>query len=430
MLVDEEAASELSVALKATDFYVERARLAFQVISRLVDKGSPVDFITIMDEVSSMSEQSAETLDVAWLMGAADTMPSAAFAQHYAVIVKELSALRKIIAITYAAQNNAFNRSAKSHDILSKLDEDIRKIYSVQRGEFIRISERKSERADAIDRHIHSAGVTGLATGFVDVDRMIGGLKPGTLNILAARPGMGKSAFAAQVSAEVATHGDVLLISLEMLIEQIGMRLVRGRAHVDLDRKNLLERDFKRVVDTIDALDQLNLYVNDGTQIDEATLKSKVFAFAGRHKNLKLLVVDYIGLVETDDDNLNRALGKLTRTLLHIARRLQIPVLALSQLNRAVENRANKRPVLSDLRDSGAIEQDAHVVMFVYRDEYYNTDSAEPGVAELIIAKNREGRIGTVKLGWIAEHVSFANLARTSQYQSDPDAPLPFGDAH
>ena len=292
------------------------------------------------------------------------------------------------------------------------------------------IGDRKNEIADAIEEHINNSGITGLTTGFYDLDSITGGLKAGSLNILAARPGMGKSALAAQIAAHAAQGGEVLLISLEMMLEQIGMRLVRGRSHVDVDRKNLQERDYTRIIDTIDKLDELKLYVNDGTQMDEATIKSKVYSFAAQHSDLKLVVIDYIGLVDMNDDNRNQALGKLTRNLLQIARRLNIPVLALSQLNRNVENRADKRPKLADLRESGAIEQDAHLVIFIYRDEYYNEQTEEPGVAEIIISKSRGGRTGTIKLGWIGEHVSFTNLAKGNKYQTSKDAPMAFGDKH
>jgi replicative DNA helicase len=345
--------------------------------------------------------------------------------RRYAEIVRERAILRKLIAASDEIATTAFNTQGRA--VSQILDEAEGRIFKIgeegsrQRGGFQSIDKLVVDLLDRVNE-LHENGaedVTGVRTGFYDLDRMTAGLQKGDLIVLAARPSMGKTAFALNIAEHVAVNEElpVLVFSMEMGAAQLALRMVGSLGRIDqsgLRTGRLKNEEWERLAEAVDRLGRVQLFIDETPALNSAELRARARRMARQFGQLGLIVVDYLQLMSgTSSSEENRAteIGEISRGLKALAKELQCPVIALSQLNRSVESRNDKRPMMSDLRESGAIEQDADVIMFIYRDEYYNKESKEPGVAEIIIGKQRNGPVGTLKLTFLKPLTRFDNLA-------------------
>ncbi len=409
-----------SSGLGAGDFYRESHGHIFRAILALYAKGEPVDAITVVDELDR-----AGTLDAA---GGADRVhelaalvPAAANASHYARIVSEMATLRGLIRAGNDIARLGFERPGETVELVDRAEQVVFEL-SQQRvsSEFAHIDDLLKDSFETITR-LYEAGsdITGTPAGFRDLDRLTSGFQPGNLIIVAARPSMGKSALALGVAANVAVRHStpVALFTLEMSKAEVTQRLMCSEGKVESQRLRtgkLAADDWPRLTAACDKLAKAPIYVDDMGSITMMEIRSKLRRLKLREPGLGLVIVDYLQLMTsgTTVENRVQEVSQISRSLKVLARDLDVPIIALSQLSRAVEQRHDKRPILSDLRESGSIEQDADLVLFVYRDEYYNpeeTDSA--GIAELILAKHRNGATGTEKLAFQKRYAKFADLA-------------------
>ena len=346
-------------------------------------------------------------------------VPTSANIKHYANIVAEKATLRRLIRINEEIANTCYVGKESLEDILSDTEKRIFDL--VQRrntGEFVPIRQIVMNAMDSIEKASHNKGnVTGVATGFLDLDYRTAGMQPSDLILVAARPSMGKTAFVLNIAQYVAFKQakTVAIFSLEMSKEQLVNRLFSMESKVDsqhLRTGNLSDVEWEKLIESAGAIGKSNLIIDDTPGISISELRSKCRKYKLEH-NLEMIIIDYLQLMSgsgRSTDSRQQEISDISRSLKALARELHVPVIALSQLSRAVEQRPDHRPMLSDLRESGAIEQDADVVMFIYRDDYYNKDTEKKGIAEIIIAKQRNGPIGTVELAWIPEYQRFANL--------------------
>jgi replicative DNA helicase len=406
-----------STNLSAGDFYRESHGHIFKAILSLYAKGEPVDAITVVDELDRTS-----TLDGA---GGAERVhelvPAASNAAHYARIVSEMATLRGLIRAGNDIARLGFDRPGETVELVDRAEQIVFEL-SQQRvsTEFAHIDELLKDSFETITK-LYEAGsdITGTPAGFRDLDRLTSGFQPGNLVIIAARPSMGKSALALCMAANVAVRHDtpVALFTLEMSKAEVTQRLMCAEGKVESQRLRtgkLAVDDWPRLTAACDKLAKAPIYVDDTGSITMMEIRSKLRRLKTRETRLGLVIVDYLQLMTsgTTVENRVQEVSQISRSLKVLARDLEVPIIALSQLSRAVEQRHDKRPILSDLRESGSIEQDADLVMFVYRDEYYNpedTDSA--GVAELILAKHRNGATGLEKLAFQKRYAKFADLA-------------------
>ena len=348
-------------------------------------------------------------------------VPTSANIKYYANIVAEKSTLRKLIRLNEEIANNCYVGKDSLEDILA--DTEKRVFDLVQRrntGEFVPIRQIVINAMDNIERASHNKGnVTGVATGFLDLDYRTAGMQPSDLILIAARPSMGKTAFVLNIAQYVAFKQDktVAIFSLEMSKEQLVNRLFSMESKVDsqhLRTGNLSDAEWEKLIESAGMIGKSHLIIDDTPGISISEMRSKCRKYKLEH-NLEMIIIDYLQLMSgsgRSTDSRQQEISDISRSLKALARELHVPVLALSQLSRAVEQRPDHRPMLSDLRESGAIEQDADVVMFIYRDDYYNKDTEKKGIAEIIIAKQRNGPIGTVELVWLPDFTKFANLQK------------------
>ena len=348
-------------------------------------------------------------------------VPTSANIKHYANIVAEKATLRRLIRINEEIANTCYVGKESLEDILSDTEKRIFDL--VQRrntGEFVPIRQIVMNAMDSIEKASHNKGnVTGVATGFLDLDYRTAGMQPSDLILVAARPSMGKTAFVLNIAQYVAFKQakTVAIFSLEMSKEQLVNRLFSMESKVDsqhLRTGNLSDVEWEKLIESAGAIGKSNLIIDDTPGISISELRSKCRKYKLEH-NLEMIIIDYLQLMSgsgRSTDSRQQEISDISRSLKALARELHVPVIALSQLSRAVEQRPDHRPMLSDLRESGAIEQDADVVMFIYRDDYYNKDTEKKGIAEIIIAKQRNGPIGTVELVWLPDFTKFANLQR------------------
>jgi replicative DNA helicase len=409
-----------STNLSASDFYRESHGHMFKAILALYAKGEPVDAITVVDELDR-----AGTLEAAGgaerVHELAALVPAASNAAHYARIVSEMSTLRGLIRAGNDIARLGFDRPGETVELVDRAEQIVFDL-SQQRvsTEFAHIDDLLKDSFETITK-LYEAGsdITGTATGFRDLDRLTSGFQPGNLIIVAARPSMGKSALALCMAANVAVRHEtpVALFTLEMSKAEVTQRLMCSEGKVESGRLRtgkLAADDWPRLTAACDKLAKAPIYVDDTGSITMMEIRSKLRRLKMREQGLGLVVVDYLQLMTSGTSTENRVqeVSQISRALKVLARDLEVPIIALSQLSRAVEQRHDKRPILSDLRESGSIEQDADLVMFVYRDEYYNpedTDSA--GIAELIVAKHRNGATDTTKLAFQKRYAKFADLA-------------------
>ncbi len=425
LLLDNLAWDRAADLLTDGDFYRFEHRLIFSAIGSLVSNSRPADVITVFEHLQSLGRAN-DSGGLAYLNALAQSVPSAANMRRYAEIVRERAVLRKLIAASDEIATQAFNPQGRGAGQI--LDEAETKIFRIgeetsrQRQGFQSIDKLMVALLDRVNE-LHENGaedVTGVRTGFYDLDRMTAGLQKGDLIVLAARPSMGKTAFALNMAEHVSVQEGlpVLVFSMEMGASQLALRLVGSLGRIDQQRLRtgkLAGDEWTRLAEAVDRLKQAQVFIDETPALTSAELRARARRMARQFGGtLGLIVIDYLQLMSgssSSEENRATEIGEISRGLKALAKELQCPVVALSQLNRSVESRTDKRPMMSDLRESGAIEQDADVIMFIYRDEYYNKDTKEPGVAELIIGKQRNGPVGTVRLTFLKPQTKFENLA-------------------
>ena len=412
ILIDPNCFADLTEIIHADDFYLDEHGEIFYAMQDLFAKSREIDLVTLIDTLVSRGVYNEEE-SKKYIKVIAETVPSAANVLDYAKIVREKSLLRSLIGAADEIRETAFSAQGDVKDIIDSAEA---KVFSIAQGSeskgFVHIREaisRTYERLDLLARDKDAA--SGPPTGFSALDRTIVGLGEGDLVLIGARPGMGKTSFAMNIATNIAksSQKNVCVFSLEMSAEQLASRMLSSEALVDsyaIRSGNLTTDQYKKLADAAADLSESNILIDDTTGITVTRMKAKL----RRVKNLGLVVVDYLQLMQGERNGDNRVLevGDISRGLKILAKELKIPVICCAQLSRGPESRTDKRPMLSDLRDSGAIEQDADIVMFLYRDEYYKAPGdGEQSVAECIVAKNRHGSTGTVKLGWIGQFTKF-----------------------
>ncbi len=419
ILIDNGVFANIEGILTDKHFYKEGHRKIYRSFSKLFQRHEPIDLVTVTEELRQSGDLEAIG-SVAYLIGLADGVPTAAYAENYAQIVSQKAILRDLISASGEIMQAAYDQALPLEQILDKAETNIFELTSNKRKTYF---EAMSSLVNQTFSHIQELldnpdPISGLRTGFKELDSMTAGLQPGSLNILAARPSMGKTAMALNMAQHVALREKktVGVFSLEMSGVQLVTRMLCSEARVDMSRVangQLSERDFQRLANTAGEMTEAQIFIDDKSSLTIMELRSRARRLMTEH-DLGLIIIDYLQLMEGSSDNRQQEISTISRGLKALARELDIPVLVLSQLSRAVESRPNKRPMLSDLRESGAIEQDADLVMFVYRDEYYDPQSEKQGIAEIIIGKQRNGPVGKVELQFHNAHVRFNDLAKTS----------------
>ena len=420
MIIDREAIVVASEMISGDDFYNKSYGVLFDSMVELNDQGQPVDVVTLQNRLKE-KDVPPEVASLEFIRDLITAVPTSANIKYYATIVSEKAVLRKLIRLTEEIANNCYSEKDGLEVILE--DTEKRVFDLVQRrntGDFVPIREVVMNAMDKIEKASHSNGnVTGIATGFIDLDYRTAGMQPSDLVLIAARPSMGKTAFVLNIAQYVAFHSGecVAIFSLEMSKEQLVNRLFAMESKVDsqhLRTGNLSDLEWEKLIESAGMIGQSKLIIDDTPGISIAEMRSKCRKFK-LEMDLKMVIIDYLQLMSGSgrgNESRQQEISDISRSLKALARELQVPVIALSQLSRAVEQRPDHRPMLSDLRESGAIEQDADVVMFIYRDDYYNPDTEKKGIAEINIAKQRNGPIGTVDLVWLPEFTKFANLQK------------------
>ncbi|MBV9307793.1 MAG: replicative DNA helicase [Acidobacteriaceae bacterium] len=422
ILLDNEAVNQALEILSVEDFYREAHREIFRAMVTLTDRNQPVDAITLTDSLRTAGVLEAIG-GVGYIAELAACVPTAANVTHYARIVRERAVLRSLASVSTEIAAGAYDAPANVDEYL---DEAEHKIFEISerriRQSFHGMPELTRESLKLIERLYEKKElVTGVPTGFLDLDRLTAGLQPSDLVIIAARPSMGKTALALNIAAHAATECEprvgVALFSLEMAKEQLVLRMLCSEGHVDSSKARagyLGERDFPKLAQAAARLSEAPIFIDDSSDTSPIVLKAKCRRLMReRNANLGLIIIDYMQLMRSarPGESREKEIAEISRSLKSLAKELKVPVIALSQLNRQVETRPDRRPLLADLRESGAIEQDADVIAFIYRDEMYHRDSKEPGVAEIIIAKQRNGPTGTAKLTYLSQYTRFENYA-------------------
>ena len=425
MLLENGAWDRVSDVLTEHDFYRYEHRMVFVAMKALINAAKPADVITVYEQLQSVGK-AVEIGGLGYLNSLAQYVPGAGNIRRYAEIVRDRSILRKLVSTSDEISASAFNPMGRP--VAAILDEAEQKIFHI--GEegartkqgfqsmdtlVVKLMDRVQEMAD------NPSDVTGVPTGFYDLDRMTSGLQAGDLIVLAARPSMGKTALAINIAEHVALHEGlpVAVFSMEMGASQLAVRIVGSIGRIDqshLRTGKLTDDEWPRLTETIEKLRTISLHIDETAGLTSSELRANARRLSRQCGQLGLIVVDYLQLMSgsssMDGENRATELGEISRGLKMLAKELKCPVMALSQLNRSVETRPDKRPMMSDLRESGAIEQDADIIMFIYRDEYYTKEACkEPGVAEIIIAKQRNGPTGVVKLAFLNKITKFESLA-------------------
>ena len=418
----------------AEDFYTFAHKAIFQTMEELMRNQMPIDLITL-DQALKAKGISDSVGGFAYLADLSNNTPNAINILAYAEIVREKAILRELIAAGNRIAENSY--SPKGKDIKMVLDEAEREVFAIAEKRssstegpqnVLSVLESTIVRIETLGKLENHNGVTGVTTGFVDLDKKTAGLQPSDLIIVAARPSMGKTTFAMNLceNAAMASDKPVLVFSLEMPAEQIMMRMIASLARVDQTKirtgQNLEEAEWSKIASVFGMFKQKNnLYIDDSSGLTPTELRSRARRVYRENGGLSMIMVDYLQLMRAPafSDNRTLEIAEISRSLKALAKELEVPVIALSQLNRTLEQRADKRPVNSDLRESGSIEQDADLIMFIYRDEVYNENSEDKGVAEIIIGKQRNGPIGRVRLAFNGQFSRFDNLAEQREYRDD-----------
>ena len=429
LLLDNSAFDRVADVLREEDFYRHDHRLIWKQIARLIERTQPADVVTVLESLQGLG-QSDEAGGLAYLNALATETASAANIRRYAEIVRDRSVLRRLVSTSDETATAALNPQGR--DTRQVLDEAEAKIFQISeegaRGQagFKPLQDllgKVVERIDELYSQDNPSDVTGVPTGFVDLDRMTSGMQPGDLIIVAGRPSMGKTSFAMNIGEHVAIEQQmpVAVFSMEMGATQLAMRMLCSAGRLDQQRVRtgrLHDDDWPRLTSAIGKMQDAPLHVDETPALSALDLRARARRLARQCGKLGLIIVDYLQLMSATSAGENRAteISEISRSLKALAKELDCPVIALSQLNRSLEQRPNKRPVMSDLRESGAIEQDADLIIFIYRDEVYNPDSADKGTAEIIIGKQRNGPIGTVRLTFVGAHTRFENFASGGAY--------------
>ena len=425
LLLDNGAWDRIADLVGPGDFYRHDHRLIFEAVARLVEHSRPADVVTVYEALNAAG-RAEDAGGLAYLNALAQNTPSAANIRRYGEIVRDRSVLRRLVAAGDEIATSALNPQGRETRAI--LDEAESKVFRIAeegaRGhqDFIRIEPlltKVVERINELFERANPSEVTGVPTGFADIDRMTSGLQPGDLVIVAGRPSMGKTAFALNIGEHVAIdlQMPVAVFSMEMGAQQLALRMLSsvGRINQQRVRTGRLDNDdWPKLSATIRRMEDKPLYIDETPALNALEVRARARRLARRYGQLGLIIVDYLQLMSASSTGENRAteISEISRSLKALAKELQVPVIALSQLNRTVETRTDKRPVMSDLRESGAIEQDADVIFALYREEFYNPDTTEKGVAEVLILKQRNGPTGRVSLRFAGEFTRFDNLAK------------------
>ncbi len=419
MIMDKDAIVAASETVTSEDFYEQRYGVLYDAMLELFNEGKPVDLITLQNKLKE-KDVPPELCSLEFIRDLITSVPTSANVRYYANIVKEKSTLRQLIKVTESITNECYLDKEKLETILEDSEKKMFDILQKRNsGEFVGIKEIVFKSLESIEAAARNKGsVTGVATGFYDLDYKTAGLQPSDLILIAARPSMGKTAFVLNIAEHVVLRNNVTtaIFSLEMSKDQLVKRIMSMHSKVNsqsMRTGDLSDDDWLKLVESARVIGNSNLIIDDTSSISISELRSKCRKFKLEH-NLGLVIIDYLQLMtgSKKSESRQQEISEISRSLKGLARELSVPVVALSQLSRAVEQRPDKRPMLSDLRESGAIEQDADIVMFLYRDDYYNHDSEEAGISEVIIGKQRNGPTGTVKLAWQSQFTKFANLER------------------
>jgi len=418
MIMDKDAIVTASEILRGDDFYSRQYGIIFDAMVELHDQAEVVDLITLQNKLKE-KDLPPEVSSLEFVKELLGMVPTSANVEYYAQIVADKAMLRQMIHLNEDISNTCYSGKEPLDFILEDTEKRVFKlVQSRNSGDFVPIRQVVLNAMDKIEQASKTSGtVTGIPTGFIDLDYKTAGMQPSDLVLIAARPSMGKTAFVLNIAQNVAfkEKKTVAIFSLEMSKEQLVNRLFSLESRVDAQKLrtgDLSDGDWERLIESAGVIGDSNLIIDDTPGISISELRSKCRKYKLEH-NLSMIIIDYLQLMSGSgrgSESRQQEISEISRSLKAVARELQVPVLALSQLSRAVEQRPDHRPMLSDLRESGAIEQDADVVMFIYRDDYYDKDSEKKGISEIIIAKQRNGPIGTVELVWLPEYTKFANM--------------------
>jgi replicative DNA helicase len=419
MLMDREAIVVASEIVAGDDFYSKQYGILFETMVELHEEGKPVDLITLQDRLKE-KDVPPEVSSLEFVRDLITAVPTSANIKHYANIVSEKATLRKLIRLNEEIANTCYAGKENLEFILEDTEKRVFELVQKRNtGDFVPIKQVVMDAMDKIERASKNKGyVTGIATGFIDLDYKTSGMQPSDLILIAARPSMGKTAFVLNIAQHVAFKEGktVAIFSLEMSREQLVNRLFSLESKVDsqhIRTGNLNDAEWEKLIESAGIIGKSNLIIDDTPGIGISELRSKCRKYKLEH-NLSMVVIDYLQLMSGSGrtESRQQEISDISRSLKSLARELNVPVIALSQLSRAVEQRPDHKPMLSDLRESGAIEQDADVVMFIYRDDYYNKDTELKNISEIIIAKQRNGPIGTINLVWLPDYTKFANMQK------------------
>ena len=425
MLMDRDAITTASEIICGDDFYQTAYGVIFDSVVELFNEGKPVDLITLQNRLKE-KDVPEEISSLEFVRDLLAAVPTSANVKYYAEIVAEKSTLRKMIKMNEEIANACYLAKEPVEAIMERTEKKVFElVQNRNNGDFVPIKQVVLNALEKIEKSSKSKGtVTGIPTGFIDLDYKTSGLQPSDLILVAARPSMGKTAFVLNIAQHVAFRQNktVAIFSLEMSKEQLVNRLFSLESYVDaqlLRTGNLKDSDWEKLIEGAGIIGRSNLIIDDTPGISISEMRSKCRKYKLEH-NLELIIIDYLqlmsGSVGGRSESRQQEISDISRSLKALARELHVPVISLSQLSRALEQRPDHRPMLSDLRESGAIEQDADVVMFIYRDDYYNKDTEHVNEAEIIIAKQRNGPIGTVTLTWLPQYTKFANSQRKQDY--------------
>lgn len=421
MLLEKEAIARVAEMLRPEDFYRESHRLIYEAALTLYGRNDAVDLVT-MTETLRRDDKLEAAGGITYITGLANSVPTAANIHYHARIVEEKALLRQLISAATQVATMGYDGADEVEQIVDNAEKMILDVS--QRRITKEFTPIKSIIMDAFrkieDLYSNKGGITGLATGFKDLDKLTAGLQPSDLILVAARPSMGKTAFVLNITSHVAIRekSAVAFFSLEMSKEQLVQRMLCAEASIDSQRLRvgeLEDKDWTKLITAADRLSQSPIFIDDQAGITVMEMRSKARRLKVEH-NLKLIVIDYLQLMQGSSkgkgsENRQQEISEISRSLKGLARELGVPIIALSQLSRSVEQRQVKRPMLSDLRESGSLEQDADIVSFLYREDYYNPETAEPNITEVIVAKHRNGPVDTVKLYFQKQYTKFANLS-------------------
>ncbi|MBX9964363.1 MAG: replicative DNA helicase [Burkholderiales bacterium] len=429
LLLENSAWDRIGDLISEADFYRADHRLIYRHVSKLIEASKPADVLTVAESLERSAEL-ANSGGLAYIATLAQNTPSAANIRRYAEIVRERSVMRRLAEVGTEIADSAYNPLGR--DASELLDQAESKVFEIaeqgSRGKqgFIAMPPLLTqvvERIDMLYNRDNPNDVTGVPTGYSDLDEKTSGLQPGDLIIVAGRPSMGKTALSLNIAEHVALDAGlpVAVFSMEMAATQLAMRLLGSLGRLDQHRLRtgrLLDDDWQRLTQAVGRLNDAPMQIDETPALNALEVRARSRRLHRQYGKLGLIVIDYLQLMSAKGDGENRAteISEISRSLKALAKELSVPVIALSQLNRSLEQRPNKRPVMSDLRESGAIEQDADLILFIYRDEVYNPDSADKGIAEIIIGKQRNGPIGTVKLTFRGENTRFENYADPNRY--------------